>query len=388
MADDAYYAYQKAVLKYKNYDFTLSGYYGGGNIGDDTLLFSIISNILQKKHDLKICLLTKKPKKSQKWLGAYFANVTAKQSFNFFSVRKAVKKSKALVFGGGSLLQDSTSARSFMYYSWLLRYAQKLGKKTVLYANGIGPLYAEKSKKQTEKIIKNITLATIRDEESYNCLTGVGACKEKIYLTADEALTVKQNKYIDPYKRAFKNFIKNNYIVVCVRKWRGLGSEFFSQFAAAVEVICREYNLTPVYIAMEPNDKGISAHLASLNGRAYLAEAGGDIEKTLAVVRSAEAVISMRLHMHVFAAAFGVPMIGVSYDPKIDGFLNSIFGDGRYTIGLNDFSKDRLAEKFNLIMADNKNGALKAQIAESAEKLREKAELNAVLFMEAMEFDE
>ena len=385
MADDAYSVYQKAAVKYKEYDFVLGGYYGYSNIGDDAMLFTVLSNILQKKSDVKICLLTRNPKKFQKWLDNYFTNITAKQRWNFPGIKKSIKKSKALVFGGGTLLQDNTSGRSFGYYSWLINTAQKLGKKTILYANGIGPLYSKKNKEKTEILMRNITLATIRDSESYNYLNSMNIDKkeEKIYLTTDEVLTIRQNSYLNAYKKDFKEYIKGDYIVISVRKWKYLGVEFLEKFAAAIEIICRENHLIPVYVIMQPtNDKKISEYLSQLNGRAYLANAGGDIEKVLSIVRSAEAVISMRLHTLVFAAVFNIPMIGISYDPKVKSFLKDIFSGDTYTVGLDNFSKDSLKEKFDILMS-NRDSA-KMQINEAAEKFCESAEKNSELFLNAL----
>jgi polysaccharide pyruvyl transferase WcaK-like protein len=261
--------------------------------------------------------------------------------------------------------------------------AQKLGKKTILYANGIGPIYSKSNEKKAADILKNITLATTRDEESYNDLIKMGIDKDKIYHTADEAVTVIQNKNLNAYKNDFKNYINGDYIVISVRKWKYLKSDFFGAFSAAIDIICRENNLIPVYIVMEPkNDRNISEHLSTLNGRAYLADVGGDIEKTLSVVRSAEAIISMRLHTLIFAAVFGIPMIGVSYDPKVRGFMNDVFDDDIYTVELKDFTKNILTEKFNMLMSDKENAKIK--INESAKKLCEKAGENADLFIKAM----
>ena len=387
MAEDAYSVYQKAVLKYKKeYDFVLSGYYGYNNIGDDALLFTVISNILQKKPDIKICLLTNTPKKFQNWLDAYFANITAKYRWNILSVKKAIKKSKALVFGGGTLLCDHTSSRSFFYYSYCLRMAQKLGKKTILYANGIGPIYNKNNQKKAIETVKNITLATIRDKESYDYIINMGTAQNKIYYTADEAVTVRQNHNLNAYKKDFKEFIKGDYIIISVRKWRNLGVDFFGMFSAAIDIICRENNLIPVYIVMHPQyDKIISERLSTLNGRAYLADVSGDIEKTLAIIKSARAVISMRLHTLIFAAAFGVPMIGISIDPKIRSFLSDLFDGDIYTAELKDFSKNTLTEKFNILMSNKESAENK--ISEKAAQLCEKAAENADLFIKAMEFE-
>ena len=393
MADDAYSVYQKAVLKYsEKYDFVLSGYYGYGNIGDDALMFSVISNILQKKEDMKICLLTKNPKKFQNMLDEYFANIKVKHRFNFLSVRNAIKKSQALVFGGGTLLNDNTSTRSFIYYSSLLKSAQKSGKKTILYANGIGPIYRDKNQKKAEKIAQNITLATMRDEKSYDSLINLGMDKNKIYQTADEVLTIKNNSYFNAYKKDFKEYIsrdhsdKSGYVAVSVRKWKYMQPDFLDTFSAAIGVICREYNLIPVYIIMEPkNDKLISERLSQLNSGAYCINAGGDIEKVLAIIRSAEAVISIRLHTLIFAAAFGVPMVGISYDPKVKSFMDDIFDEDEYTVELTDFSKDKLTEKFGKLMSSKES--VKEKINGETQKLCEKASSNAELFLKAMEVE-
>jgi polysaccharide pyruvyl transferase CsaB len=393
MADDAFSVYKKAVLKYKDYDFVLSGYYGYGNIGDDALLFSVIHNILKKKSDLKICLLTKNPKKWQNRLAGYFCNITAKPRYNFRGVKKAVKKSKAVVFGGGTLLQDSTSSRSFGYYSWILKTAQKFGKKTILYANGIGPVYLKKNQKKAKEVLKNITLATIRDPDSYNYLTGeLGAVTDNACLTSDEVLTIGQNGCFDAYKKDFGKHIakkdngKSGYIAISVRKWKYVKSDFFAGFAAAVDIICREHGLIPVYILMQPeNDRLLSERLSVLNGSAYFADIGGDIEKCLAIVKSAEAVISMRLHTLIFAAIFGIPMIGISYDPKVGSFLKDLYGGDSCTVGLTGFSKNDLTEKFNNLMK-NKESA-KEKIKNAAKELQKKASENAGLFLKAMEME-
>ena len=384
MADDAVSVYDKAVKKYRDYDFVLGGYYGYGNIGDDALMLSVIGNILQKKPDLKICLLTKDPKKQQRRLDGRYATITAKPRFNFLSVRNAVKKSKALVFGGGTLLQDSTSGRSFSYYAWLLETAQKLGKKTILYANGIGPLYDEKNKERTKRLMESIALATIRDGESYEYLEKMGIGKHKIRLTADEAMTVGENGQLNSYQKDFGEFIQGKYIVISVRKQKHRSVEFLEKFSAAVNAICRAHDLIPVYLVMHPKeDLEISKYLTALNSKAYLADVGGDVPKALAIVRSAEAVVAMRLHALVFAAAFGVPMVGIAYDPKIRSFLGSIYGDDAYTCPLKNFSKEALVEKFDVI-AKNR-GEIKGQIEGAAKQQLEKARENAEIFLGAME---
>jgi polysaccharide pyruvyl transferase WcaK-like protein len=44
----------------------------------------------------------------------------------------------------------------------------------------------------------------------------------------------------------------------------------------------------------------------------------------------------MRLHGLVFAMAMGVPMVGLSYDPKVEAFMEQA-GLGRYCLPLESF---------------------------------------------------
>ena len=48
---------------------------------------------------------------------------------------------------------------------------------------------------------------------------------------------------------------------------------------------------------------------------------------TIGVLAEMKAVVSMRLHGLVFAAGQGVPLAGVSYDPKVTAFLDYIEQD-------------------------------------------------------------
>ena len=46
--------------------------------------------------------------------------------------------------------------------------------------------------------------------------------------------------------------------------------------------------------------------------------------ESLSVIGCMDVLISIRLHALIFAGVMGIPMLGISYDPKIERFLDSI----------------------------------------------------------------
>ena len=63
----------------------------------------------------------------------------------------------------------------------------------------------------------------------------------------------------------------------------------------------------------------------------------------LSIVGNMDLLISIRLHALIFAGVMGVPMIGISYDPKVDRFLESV---GEQPVGtLEDVDFEKLMEQ-------------------------------------------
>ena len=82
-----------------------------------------------------VTVLSHRPKETARRFDVdslYYLNVPA--------ICRRMKSARALVFGGGNLLQDATSRRSLVYYLALLRKGKQSGCRTLLYGAGLGPL--------------------------------------------------------------------------------------------------------------------------------------------------------------------------------------------------------------------------------------------------------
>ena len=150
-------------------DKVISGYHGFANSGDEALLWAILNTLKQKSPDISVTVLSKTPEETARDYGVKSVN-----RYNFFKIRKEMKQAKMLIFGGGSLLQDVTSSKSLKYYLMIIALAESCGLKTMLYANGIGPIRKRADRRLTARILNRVDLITLRDDKSDEELKKLG----------------------------------------------------------------------------------------------------------------------------------------------------------------------------------------------------------------------
>ncbi|MBQ8207924.1 MAG: polysaccharide pyruvyl transferase CsaB, partial [Clostridia bacterium] len=320
---------------YKKYgDIVFSGYYGFGNMGDDSLLISIINNLRSLDPNVRITALTRNPKKMCRKYG-----VKCVGRFNIFAVIREFRHAKLLISGGGSLFQNNTSAKSLEYYIQIIKLAKRMGLPVMIYANGIGPLYGERSHEKVKKVLREVDDISLREPSSYDFLGEIGLEKdvlENIRVTADPALT------LSPQTDARKIYIFESACIgdpsecfaVSLREWQNLRtsadasdrSEFIGRMADAISGISETLGKTPVFIPVQRSlDDQICLDVKELvekrTGKECPFLRGLAAREVIALVRDMSFVIGMRLHMLIYASAAGVPAIGLSYDPKVTAFL-------------------------------------------------------------------
>ena len=143
----------------------ISGYYGFNNFGDETILKILINNLKSFDINPDITVFSSNPDNTSK-----IHNVKSVQTFDMVNVIKALKNCDCLISGGGSLLQDVTSIKSLIYYLTVLACAQFFRKKTIIFAQGIGPINNKYLQKITSAILKKTSFISVRDDKSLELL--------------------------------------------------------------------------------------------------------------------------------------------------------------------------------------------------------------------------
>ncbi len=358
----------------------ISGYHGFANSGDEALLRAIVEIIRKKRPDTDITVLSKTPKQTA---SAY--NVNSVYRYNFFKLARIFAKSDLLIFGGGSLLQDATSCKSLLYYLSVIWLALCSKTKVMLYANGIGPLFRPFARKLTKKVLDKVDLITLRDDNSDIELQNIGVTKPKIIITADPAFTL----HFDDLRSGGELLAEagategKDFAIVSVRAWKNSEPEFEQKVAKLCDEMSQKYGVLPIFVPMQyPHDTAISKRIMALmKTGSCIIDKPLEVGDIFAIIAHSKLTVGMRLHTLIYATALGVPVIALSYDPKITAFVKSI--NQPLCADVERLDSDELTGLLDILMSqidERRDDIQKALVS-----LREAAERNAELAIELLE---
>ena len=364
----------------KRYDVVLSGYYGFHNSGDDALLYAIVEGLQHFLPDVRILVLSARPKDTM-----LTYQIDAKHRFDLVRVRQALKQSKLLLNGGGSLIQDATSVQSLYYYLLVMRAAKHYGCMLYIYANGIGPIRA-KNMEAARKVIDKADMVTLRDSASLQDLKKIGvSSKTPVQVTADPTMILhgKSWRVVQDIFRQEGIPTEGNYIGISVRNWNKNDRQFTEKIALVLERICTKYQVIPVFIPMKyPSDIKISERVCELmQVKGYVLQRQYSVFEMIGIVGRMDVILGMRLHTLIYAAGTGVPVIGLTYDPKVTGFLEDI-GQPRFT-DVSNIDMEQLYGQIEEVLTHKEE--ICSQLKEKSKELSEKALLNAELAVQLLE---
>jgi polysaccharide pyruvyl transferase CsaB len=357
-------------------EIVISGYYGFGNAGDEAMLAAMIEVLTDLESNLKITVISGNPDDTRLRHG-----VEAVYRLNYPEIIRALTKSDLLISGGGSLLQDVTSERSLYYYLSIMMLAKKLGTPVMLYAQGIGPVRGALARGAMRYIGNMVDLITVRDEGSRDELKRLKVTRPPIYVTADPVLAM--NPVDKQIGRTIlrKHGVEGNAPVVgiSVREWKEWG-HYKQVLAQAIEQMSKVLGARIVFIPMQwPEDHQVSQKIAArVSGPVTVLSEGYTTAELLSLVGNLDLLIGIRLHALIFAAVMHVPLLGISYDPKIDRFLETV-GDN-HAGTLKNVSVEQLLDRVQKLWGDGKKPSQRK--IEHMRDLREKAFRNAELALD------
>ena len=221
------------------------GYFGCGNLGDDSILLGIVHGLESSGHDFTA--LSGTPEETYRQYG--IASIPRREQA---AVRHAIERCDALVFPGGSIFQDVTSVASVHYYAQLVFLAKKAGKKIVMVGQGVGPLNKFLGKRMALSAFTAADVIVVRDPSSATALAKLGVTR-KVRIGADSAFLLPDKVAAD----SGQGFMVGDMRTVGIAP-RPFGrrtkevAELFGGFARALF----QANVMPVLIEMDRHEDG------------------------------------------------------------------------------------------------------------------------------------
>lgn len=290
----------------------LCGYYGMGNGGDEALLATLLQ-MLPK--DVQPLVLSASPKATEN-----LHHVEASDRYSVFGLINVFKRSDLFIWGGGSLMQDATSARNPIYYGGLMGLAQGMGLQTVAWAQGVGPLKRGLSKWIAKRAFQGCNATSVRDRHSADLLANWQIAS----IVAPDPVWALESTPIDLYSD-----IPSPRVAVVLRSHPALTSCRLATIAEALQKLQAQTNAYVLLVPFQPSqDRAIAQAISdSLNEKFPQQNQviiQKDPRKLKGVFRGVDLAIAMRLHGVIMAAAEGCQCSAISYDPKVSYLMEDL----------------------------------------------------------------
>ncbi len=282
------------------------------------------------------------------------------------AVWQALAGARLLISGGGSLVQDVTSARSALYYIGTMLAASMRRVPLAVVGQGVGPVRRPWVRRLAAAAFNRAQAISVRDAASARALRAMGVVRP-VDVGADLAalMTPSPPQRVEELLAGSGLGTSVPRLGVVVRPWRGLVE--VSNMGRAARLFAAAHRAE---IAVFPFDRTrdleISHAVAEASGgRVVQATTPQDL---LGLVGAVDLMLAVRLHALIFATIQAVPAVALTYDPKVTAFASGMGLPGPLAA---DASEQDLEEALELAWSSREDA--RAHLRSAAPALREAA---------------
>ncbi|SDD58372.1 polysaccharide pyruvyl transferase family protein [Kordiimonas lacus] len=253
-------------------------------------------------------------------------------SSHLTALTDAIRQSSGLVIGGGRLLVDYVDGvmrGPLAYWSTLVTLAKFLGVPVHIYAMTFIRLKTERGATSVRFMVDSCTSVGVRDQASLDYLREIGCQNPNIYVLADPAFALEWGQ----------SPLKGNKVAVSVRHihadYAGLAYEQYLEKMVWVCEAIRDQGYEPfgiphAYYGIDApycDDRTILKDIASRTPFEFVEEEWLDIDSYNKFYMETCGLIGIRRHSMLFAAASGVPVLGISENENAGNACKDIDAD-------------------------------------------------------------
>ncbi len=310
-----------------------SGYFGGGNLGDEAILAAELlgfGGVLGTAFTPAVATVD--------------AALTRRlhgeiETVPFWDVRelaRAVAACDLVIWGGGGLLQDHwvvppeelflDPTGGIPAYVRVPLLAHILGRPFMVYGQGIGPLNRPESRKLVEIVLNQAAAITVRDMGSADLLRGCGVTVCPVLTSADPVVSLTPSSPergreilaaagIDPARRPI--------VAIAPRVPPGGDRSWITPFVEGLDAFRKETGASAIFVPFDwgdPGDDGLCRELAAACSKAQpvgVAATWLSPSDVAACLSQCDLTVATRLHGLYLSVLSGTPVVALDYDPKI-----------------------------------------------------------------------
>lgn len=326
--------------------FSIFGYYGLGNAGDEAILSALIDGIRAELPNASISVCSARPDETKKnhQVNAFpFFGMTPKSIIKgllrrtrayYINAVISFFRSDIIIIGGGGLFFDSKETNEWIFgYINLIHRAKRFGKKVALVGISVGPLYHKHSEDVIAEAFALVDLISVRDNTSRDTLIRCGVAPDRIHVIPDLVFTLNSAsdmrvKEILTTESFPKGDCHNIALTPCC--YNAAQSGWLQQYIAFCERAVAELDCNLWLIPMQRNNShddlaAIEAILTGLSekakNQAFTLRGIYSAKEIQGIISKADFVLAERLHGSIMAINTEIPVMSIAYMPKVVGVL-------------------------------------------------------------------
>lgn len=382
----------------KNYNICLFGApIEDPGLGDIAIVRETLRALKTEIQNVTFTLFADNPALAQ---GIFGAKAVSNAINQWRSQLRSIRQADLLVaVGGGSVFSSNTLTRILQ-----ITLAKLLSKRIMFYAISYeapkprkGSLRSILSWLANRLIISWTDVITVREELSMYSLRKLKR-RDKLFLTSDPAINIEAEVHQQLAHAAFRTEFKDTaFVSVCPRHlvyrvWHPYSKEIIENYkdtltkvadfiaTEVAQVLFVPFNTVPPDNDLETINY-IITHMRKKD-RIEVVDIGGYSPQEVAgLVRQSELLLGVRLHSLIFAAPACIPMVAISYEPKVYGFMK-LMGQENLVCQVVNFTYEDCVSKIEYAYTHRE--LVKQQMEPRVKELKDKAALNARLAKELL----
>ncbi len=267
----------------------LIGNYGAHNLGDEALrqyflsAFADVQWIALSAHPTGAGEVPRLPLGLRSFFTAWWRTIAA------------IRRSDAVVFGGGSLFTDSESVFACVLWWWHGFVACLCGKPVLLAFQGLGPFHSSVGRFFARRTFERAAFISVRDEKSLERVS-VWKLRTNPVLTFDPVF-----KVFSAYKRT-----QNPKRILAIIPRANSGEQFFVALSGKLASGFDEIRI----LLMQPEEeRGVADRIVTMTHKNAGIVEIRSVDQLCSEIGAASEVLAQRYHGALAAIAIGVPVM-------------------------------------------------------------------------------